>query len=306
MADTTASKAVAPTEREGSSPSSPTSTLNSDQSEERRLRPKTRFLFWNLNRRPLTRAVCDIVHEHTIDVVILAECDLSTSNLLGALNSNSSEFHVPTAPVSCFKIFTRFRGDFMRPRHDSPRLAIRRLVLPAREEITLVVLHLPSKLYFDPDSQMCEAIVAVDKIREEETEAGHDRTVVVGDFNMNPFDKGLVVAPGFHAVMARSIAARGSRQIQGREYPFFYNPMWNLIGDRHPAAGTYYYERADHMTLFWNTFDQVLVRPALVRGLPVDSVRVLTTVKGDPLLRKGVPDKKNFSDHLPLVFDLEF
>jgi hypothetical protein len=35
--------------------------------------------------------------------------------------------------------------------------------------------------------------------------------VVIGDFNMNPFDRGMVNANGFHAVMSRQIAALRSR-----------------------------------------------------------------------------------------------
>jgi hypothetical protein len=56
--------------------------------------------------------------------------------------------------------------------------------------------------------------------------------VLVGDFNMNPFQEGVVAANGLNAVMARRVAARRrTRVVQEREYPFFYNPMWGHFGD---------------------------------------------------------------------------
>ena len=64
---------------------------------------------------------------------------------------------------------------------------------------------------------------------------------------MNPFEEGVVGAKGLHAVMTRRIAAKGSRVVQGKEYPFFYNPMWGLFGDRQDSpSGTYYYSASEH------------------------------------------------------------
>ena len=44
-----------------------------------------------------------------------------------------------------------------------------------------------------------------------------------------------------HAVMTRTKAGERTRQFDSEEFPFFYNPMWSLFGDRtHGPAGTYY------------------------------------------------------------------
>src|SRR5258706_11895269 len=49
-----------------------------------------------------------------------------------------------------------------------------------------------------------------------------------------------------HSVMSREIANRTARTVQGREYPFFYNPMWGHFGDRmSKTAGSYYYDNAE-------------------------------------------------------------
>jgi hypothetical protein len=77
---------------------------------------------------------------------------------------------------------------------------------------------------------MLECTELARTIGDEERHAGHSRTIVVGDFNMNPFEKGLVGASGLRATMARTVAERASRVIQGKPYSFFYNPMWGAPG----------------------------------------------------------------------------
>jgi hypothetical protein len=130
----------------------------------------------------------------------------------------------------------------------------------------------------------------------------------MGDLNVNPFEAGMVGTGGLHAVMSREVASRGSRTVQAREYDFFYNPMWAHFGDRQNGPpGTYYYDKAEHVTYFWNIFDQILVRPALLEGLGSESVRILTSVKGLSLLGPGGrPDRAVASDHLPVLLDLDF
>ncbi|NKB18146.1 MAG: hypothetical protein HC770_08835 [Pseudanabaena sp. CRU_2_10] len=144
------------------------------------------------------------------------------------------------------------------------------------------------------------------KIRRVEAELGHSRTIVVGDLNLNPFSNGVVSARGLHGVMTQGIARKEDRKIQGRVYPFFYNPMWKHLGDRaNSPPGTYHYRKSDHVCYFWNIFDQVLVRPALLDLWDEESLQILT---GDGqqsfLTPSGFPNAKSFSDHLPLLFRL--
>ncbi len=145
-------------------------------------------------------------------------------------------------------------------------------------------------------------------IEQSEQECGHAKTILLGDLNVNPFEIGMVGTGGLHAVMSRDVASRGSRTVQSREYDFFYNPMWARFGDQESGApGTYYYDKAEHVTYFWNMFDQVLVRPSLLDGLDFESVRILTSVGGVSLLGPGgKPDRSVGSDHLPVLAELEF
>lgn len=142
-------------------------------------------------------------------------------------------------------------------------------------------------------------------LRRAEEQHRHRRTIVVGDLNMNPFEAGVVNASGLHAMMTQAIVRDGSRDVQGREYPFFYNPMWGFFGDRTPGPpGTYYYRHSGHLSYDWNIFDQVLIRPEALPWFQGD-VEILTKVGDVELLgRHGRPNAEVGSDHLPIVFRL--
>jgi len=49
----------------------------------------------------------------------------------------------------------------------------------------------------------------------------------------------------------------------------------------------------------------ILLRPELLEYFPDDRLRVIDNISGRSLLSKGKPDKKFFSDHLPLFFSLK-
>jgi endonuclease/exonuclease/phosphatase family metal-dependent hydrolase len=264
------------------------------------------FLFWNTNGKPLVDAIVELVEEQSVDILILAEYEVAPAKLLMSLNRNESLFYFAPGHSPRLVMLTKFPERYVTPAFDSGRVSIRRLALPAREEILLVLVHFPSKLYWSEDSQTLECTELARTIGDEERRAGHRRTVVVGDLNMNPFEKGLVGASGLHATMARTVADRASRVIQDKTYPFFYNPMWGHQGDwLERPAGSFYYERAEQVTFFWNTFDQVLIRPALLDRFRSDEVRILDRVGGKSLaMPDGRPDSKIGSDHFPLLFKI--
>src|SRR4029077_188153 len=96
-------------------------------------------------------------------------------------------------------------------------------------------------------------------IEQAEQQVGHGRTVLVGDWNMNPFEEGMISAAGLHGVMTRDLAIQGSRIVDRETYRFFYNPMWGRFGDTTPGPpGTYYHRSSEHIAYFWHLFDQVL------------------------------------------------
>lgn len=269
---------------------------------------KVTFLFWNINRRPLLNLISNIVHEHEVDVLILAECDIPTVSLLTELNSGeSAKFSLPPNPSSFLTILLRFPSDILHLVRDTGGMSVRHLMPPIGVSLLFVALHLPSKLYMTEPEQALFCTRLIKYIEEAEQTVGHSRTIILGDFNMNPFEPGIVGAEGFHAVMDRRIAAKGRRKVQGEEKRFFYNPMWSYFGDVSVGpSGTYYYHDSGQIAYFWNMFDQVLIRPDLLERFDNKDIKVLSSAGPTVLLSdQNIPDRKVGSDHLPILFRID-
>lgn len=268
------------------------------------------FLFWNVYRQPLEARVARIAAAHSVDVVMLAECETAPSAVLDALNSvNVGAYCFPGSFSRRIKIFTRFPATSLIDQFNdsSNRLTIRSLNFgTSSDDILLGVLHLASKKDFSDDDQAFLATNIAADVNLVEEQLGIDHTLLVGDFNMNPFDKGMIGAHAFHAVMTKQQARGNKRTVQGRSYPYFYNPMWGHFGDRTGGpAGTYYLHSSKPHQYFWNIYDQVLLRPALMDKLTY--LEILTSDGAESLVtRNGMPQKNDGSDHLPLLFQLDF
>ena len=188
----------------------------------------------------------------------------------------------------------------------TPGIAVKRVFPIIGLDFTIVALHLRSKLYQSNDMDQAFAAAAInEQIRAVEVTIGHRRTLVVGDFNMNPFEPGLVSFDCFHAVMSRTTAQRRSRKIDQQERFFFYNPMWNHFGDHPSPPGSYYHPGSGQTEYFWHLFDQVLLRPDLLDYFRDDGLEVLTRIGELSLVKEnGIPDLTTGSDHLPLLLEL--
>jgi hypothetical protein len=265
-------------------------------------------LFWNTFRKALPREIADLCHECAADILILAESRLDTATFLPLLNDGQRQVYTePLNPSSKLRIFTRLPQNSVQLIADLGGISIRRIAPPVGQDFILVAVHFIGKTAYKELDQAFQTTRLNNAIQSAELRAGHSRTVLVGDFNMNPFEAGVVSSDGVHAVMDRRIALQGSRIVSGERCDFFYNPMWSRMGPNASGPpGTYYYRDSTHVTYFWNTFDQVMVRPALIDFLPENHLHVVSSISGNTLLRaNGTPNRTAFSDHLPLVFKLE-
>jgi hypothetical protein len=265
------------------------------------------LVFWNINKHAPLEQVSHLAHEQAADVVILAESHHSTKDLLPALNAGQQRLFFPDPGLSTkLVILSRFTDDRVRRVRDSGGVSIRQYSPPLGDSILVAAVHLRSKLH-QKDSDQVQVCVRVGAyIREAEENVKHSRTVLLGDLNMNPFEDGVTGSEGLHAVMDRRVAERGFRKVAGEPRQFFYNPMWSHFGHGSGTPpGTYFHDSGTAVNYYWNIFDQVLFRPALLGNIREDDVKVLTELGGVGLLDpRGRPRPRLGSDHLPIVVRL--
>ena len=269
--------------------------------------PVLRLLFWNLNGQSRADKVAALCKEHDVGVLVLAELDEPPDTITTALDQASRRLAWAgegRSRLHCFSL---------------PELQLREVFSDESRKLVLFefqwnlmpflvgAVHLASPTNMELDDRNSEAKIIADSVRKQEAERSHSRTILIGDFNLNPFDRGVSEASGFHGVMTKDQAIEGSRTVQFRPYPFFYNPMWGHLGDRTPgAAGTIYYRESAQLSYDWNTFDQVLLRPEVL-ALAEEEVAVLHRCGDQSFLDdKGRPDRQVGSDHLPLLVTLRW
>lgn len=263
-----------------------------------------RILFWNLNRKDLRQPVCKVVAEMSVDVVVLLENSVEPSSVLETLKTEiSRDFFQPRAVVGRFQLFSRNPEFDLHEIHGDNRISLRRLTREGNP-LTLGLVHIVDKRNTDVANQAAQVQLLAERIRQIECREKHQRTILIGDFNMNPFDSAMTNGTGLNAMMTQDCVKRGRRKVQDHEYPFFYNPMWNCFGDRTPGPpGTYYHTGSMHGTYGWNLPDQVLIRPDALDSF--DKVEILEKA-GDVSLgtQRRRPRKSDFSDHFPIVLEL--
>ncbi|MBI1918740.1 MAG: endonuclease/exonuclease/phosphatase family protein [Planctomycetes bacterium] len=272
------------------------------------------FLFWNLCGRPLEPVLRRLTARHGIDVLMLAECAIPEGAMLNSLNAGGPGTFRRLPPVASQRLdlYSRFdRLCFGPVLKEADHYIIRSLTPPGGIEIVLVMAHLASPIRRDLRARHSRCIGFAQAIRDAEQAAGNDRTVVVGDLNVNPFDDAMLDVRGLNALAdSRTVLRKDPRRfgrLQVEEFRLFYNPMWSHFGDAVQPAGTYYYDKSNpEVDPLWNIYDQVLLRPGLLDRFRSKNLKILTTDGLHSLTRSdGTPNGDGFSDHLPIWFQLD-
>lgn len=275
------------------------------------------FGFWNVDslrnlqtdERELPRFAADLALERSLDVLFLIECGIPCESLMSAFKGGPEYY-----PISCgarFKVLARFDPKLMQRLPlpvPSDRFDIWHLILPLQEDVLLSVVHGLDKRNNSPAKQELFLQQVVAALSHFENKIGHDRSIVLGDFNANPFESPVASALGMNSVISRAIAQGDPRRMLNQSYPYFYNPMWNLFGDepRSSAPATYYYRGSDPHELYWHMLDQVLIRPSLLNRFDYSALDIVTAIRSTELTgARGTPDRTRFSDHLPVVFGVD-
>lgn len=279
---------------------------------------RVNFLFWNLkggSQDSLCACLTELVVLHDIQILIVAEATLTLRQRFlqhcQGQGLGYSELETLQPQVKTH-IFSRYPPASFRDLAGSDRMRVLAVKIGDLEEILLFSLHLWDARNSSLEDRGFRSMQIAQQIKAQQNLAGHSRSIVVGDFNMNPFDPPMISPAGFHAVMDRAIsqrrtsAQRNGRIIDDETYPYLYNPTWHLMGNQVSRVPGSYYFSQPKVTHYWYTLDQVLVGPDLVSRFSIDSLELLTQVNDHHLLtpQAGKPNAKLYSDHLPLKFSL--
>lgn len=254
------------------------------------------ILFWNLNKNNNIAHIEKCLEENHVDIALFAEFDNNDFSKICVPNYSHFEGY-----GGCYHITVVKKSDiYLDMLRESSRYTIMKLVKNDKPYI-LVGIHLEDKISGDKDTVLYNIGCIVRDIEDFENEIACENTIVIGDFNANPYEKELVSVYGFNAVLFKDIINREKiRKYNKRKYKRFYNPTINFIEESGKNYGSYYYNKGSY-TPIWNCLDQAIVRADLVNK--IEKYSYLKKIDKTPLIKTTKPNA-SISDHLPLLIKI--
>ncbi len=268
----------------------------------------TRILFWNVQKKDLTPIVCALAKSTEADVVVLNENSVAINSTLNALQTDvACEYYVPVSePEKRFHCFCRDPRLNMREIHAGLRTSVREFPIGSRKAL-LALVHGVDPRNYDSETRQSLSQELSGEMRFVKKQQDTNQLIMLGDFNMNPYDRGMNLAAGLNSRMTKKCASAGRppgvRRLQKKDYDLYYNPMWSLFGDNTNGPAGTIYNTSSQGPYGWSMFDQVLLSHSLVDTF--GDVKILTHAEQYCLMNKqGRPDSKNASDHFPILLTL--
>ena len=265
---------------------------------------ETRIVFWNVGKSDLRKPLCQIVANKDVDIIVLCEPAGDAQSVLEALkNDVAPDFvHASGGNEARFQCFCRRSELDLGEVHDGMRVSVRRMRLKTGDAL-LALVHGVDIRNYDEGNRQAAATTIANEIRFARSQQGIDRVAIIGDFNLNPFDRAMNTAVAYNALMTKECASRETRGFMGKDYDIYYNPMWGLLGDTTPGPPGTYYDLSSQGPYGWNMLDQAIVSSQLAAEL--NGVEILDEAGTLSLKnRRGRPDRKQASDHFPIVVRL--
>ncbi len=200
-----------------------------------------RMAFWNTNRNvEINPYVQDIIIDNGIDIMVLAEYEANINHLRNGLRKHNI-YMGKYISIGCDRITLLGKCRNVNPCYQDTYCSLQNI----QDKYILVCVHFPSKTHCERKKKDIVIRRVIQEIQKLEEESACQNTIVVGDFNENPYEGGCLAADGFHGLPDYYVAQREHRKILGEEFKMFYNPMWNLFGDFSSPPGTFFYNGND-------------------------------------------------------------
>lgn len=262
------------------------------------------ILFWNVyGNKQINSLLTELIIQTDADIVGVCEYDSNALELVKNLNSRGSVYYLfPIVGCRRILVISKINHTQVELCHESEYYTIRKFPYCNHQSLIVAFVHLPT-LFLKENDKLDIADELRENIERVENNTGCMNSIIVGDYNMNPYDKGVYSANGLNAIPDADVAKKNKRSVRNKDRVYFYNPMWNIMGDVKAPTGSYYKAEGSVECVFWNLFDQVCIRPSLIESFEYDKLMFITEINGVELLKNGIPNKK-ISDHLPLSFEL--
>lgn len=256
-----------------------------------------KLLFWNLKKNAIDNYVVNCLNENSIDIAVLAE--FSGLNF-DYIESFSGYSHIKGLG-GCDKITMLVKNGLdVSVKREASRYVIYHFTFN-NTEYNLVGTHLQDRINTDKEVRILTIGRLVNDLSNLERSSKCNNSMIIGDFNANPFDDELLRISAFNAVLFKKVIEKSeTRTVDKHQYKRFYNPILNYISEDTETYGSYYHI-GDSNSPIWHSLDQFIVRKPLINK--IDDFKYIKTINDVSLIKSVMPNKE-ISDHLPLFISI--
>lgn len=254
------------------------------------------LLFWNLGRKNNPELIRDCIVYTNADIALFAEWGQLDSAALSTILPD--DYRILPTMCDDAKILAVIKNSIeIIHLQEQTRYIVYTLSVNDKQYV-LAGIHLQDKHSHPHDAaRRATAQELLADVRQERANLSGAEAILIGDFNVEPYDEIMQTPHLFNAVYFKEVISRKQyRTWQRHRYEYLYNPMLCNYSEDGPQYGSFYCANLDLET-YWHCLDQVLVTPGLTDA--IRSVSHLRVISDFDLISKVAPDK-HISDHLPL------
>lgn len=254
------------------------------------------LLFWNLKNNSIENIVAECLIENDVSLAAFAEYKGLDFSLLEELALYQYHFVESLQENVRIRLMVR-NGITATAIQEQNRYSIFQIETGIKEYL-LIAIHLEDRKNYDTHTRLHTIDLIKKDLEKQEEKTNCYQTIVIGDFNANPYGEELLSVYGFNAVMFKDLILNSEyREYNHMEYKHFYNPILDYISASNKMHGSFYHI-GDSSTPIWHCIDQILLRKNLVECF--EKLEYILKIGDTELIKIKRPDK-SISDHLPLL-----
>lgn len=259
------------------------------------------ILFWNLKRNSIEEYIAKCIIENNVTIAAFSEYEGIDFIKLEMLLANQYYFVKPVRKDIKIKVIILIKTSLtVSIAREEKRYSIYNVDTVLNHYI-LAVVHLEDRRNNNTHDRMDTIKKLIQHIEEKEKTFECKNTIIIGDFNANPYDEELLSIFAFNSVLFKSIIKKSEIRKRNLEsYKRFYNPILNYISENNEMYGSFYCN-TDTSTPYWHCLDQILLRKDLIDFLC--DLRYIKRIDDANLIKDLAPNSE-ISDHLPLFVKL--
>lgn len=260
-----------------------------------------KFVYWNSKRHAEFSTISAILTHVSPDVLFLAETEesLIVPNY-GVLGAAGYE-HFQNPGCKRILIIKKIATRLNLSKQSDDFSALR----DPENNIIIISVHMSSQMHHHMD----ELTDSLNDFRHDiDNEFGSSLEtdiVIIGDFNISPFEKPMIGFNGFAASNSKNLR-KEAVSTRKRRKALYYNPTWTLYS-RNIFPGTKYFKRPSGSSfdvLEHHFLDQVVLSYSMCKRITHESISVLEST-ASKIFFDSKRNKIILSDHLPLTYEYQ-